>query len=190
MRSLLLPLLIAALPAAAAEWTQLPLPSSSLATVYQEPATERSRHGRFVGSFVRNPRQSWFLVDYAVPHRWQVHTVRSVKQWLEFDCREASMRALSRLYYDGPMAQGRLVASETAARDFSPVVPGEPEEAMLRAACAYLRKEDQVAAAPPAAPAPLPAPAPAATVPSAVPMPADPAAQPLPPYPPLEPVRP
>ncbi len=190
MRYLLPSLLLACLPATAAEWTQLPLPASSLAAVYQEPATERSRHNRFVGTFVRNPRQSWFLVDYAVPHRWQLYEVRSVKHWLEFDCKDASVRAMSRLYYDGPMAQGRLVASETAARDFSPVVPGEPEEAMLRAACAYLHKEDRLAAAPPTAPVPLPAPAPMAPVPSAVPTPAEPAVQPLPPYPPLEPVRP
>lgn len=174
MRYLLPSLLLACVPATAAEWTQLPLPTSSLAAVYQEPGTERSRHNRFVGTFVRNPRQSWFLVDYAVPHRWQLYEVRSVKQWLEFDCKDASVRAMSRLYYDGPMAQGRLVASETAAREFSPVVPGEPEEAMLHAACAHLVKKDTAAAAPmpvalPAEPAPL---------------------QPQPPYPPLEPARP
>lgn len=176
-RSPLMILLLAALPALAAEWTQLPLPASSLATVYQEPGTERPRHNKFIGSFVRNPRQSWFLVDYMVPHRWQIYEIRSVKQWLEFDCQDARVRALARLYYDGPMAQGRLVASESEARNFSPVVPGDPEEAMLQAACAALRKDEQMAAAPtPAVRAPAPAKLPA------------PVAEPLPAAdPPLEP---
>lgn len=160
MRRLLLPasLLLSAAPAAAAEWTELPLPASSGMAVYQEPATERSRHNAFVGLFAPNPRQSWFLVDYAVPHRWTIHEVRSVKQWLEFDCARTSVRTLARLYYAGPMAQGRLVASEPEGRGFVPIAPGDPEEVMHRAACAYLNKEQNaqdMAVAPPAmAPAP------------------------------------
>ncbi|WP_326539386.1 surface-adhesin E family protein [Pseudorhodoferax sp.] len=133
----MLPLLLAQLPALAAEWTELPQPASAGVAVYQEPATEQFRHNPLVGLFVRNPRQSWFLTDYAVPHRWMLYEVRSVKQWLEFDCKRAGVRMLARLYYDGPMAQGRLVAAETEAPGFSPVVPGHPEEAMYHAACAY-----------------------------------------------------
>lgn len=141
--------LLVGLPAGAAEWTELPRPSSSGAVVYQEPATEAYRHNAFVGLFVANPRQSWFLTDYAVPHRWMLYEVRSVKQWLAFDCRRASMRMLARRYYDGAMAQGRLVASETEAPGFSPVVPGEPEEAMYHAACAYERVQPSTGAEPP-----------------------------------------
>lgn len=138
-------LIASGVPAAAAEWTELQLPASSGMTVYQEAATERSRHHPFVGLFVANPRQSWFLVDYAVPHRWNIHEVRSVQQWLEFDCTNARVRALARRYYTGPMAQGRLVASEPEARGFAPIAPGEPEEAMHRAACAYLNKPQDMA---------------------------------------------
>lgn len=173
MRFLPIPLLLACACATAAEWTELPLPASSGMTVYQEPGTERSRHNSFVGSFLPNPRQSWFLVDYAVPHRWGLYTVRSFKQWLELDCKNFSMRVLARLYHEDPMGQGRVLASERESRNFVAIVPGEPEEAMHRAACAYLRKDEQMAAAPAAAPPP-----------------AEPAAQPLPVYTPLEPAAP
>lgn len=180
MRFLPIPLLLACACATAAEWTELPLPASAGMAVYQEPGTERSRHNKFVGSFLANPRQSWFLVDYAVPHRWGLYEVRSFKQWLEFDCKDASMRVLARLYHEGPMGQGRVVASEREARHFVPIVPGEPEEAMQRAACAYLKKEEQVAAVPVAAPPPAEPAAPAPV----------PAAQPQPVYTPLEPAAP
>lgn len=146
MRSLLLSLLLVGPAVLAAEWTELPLPASSGAVVYQEPATERYSHNAFVGLFVANPRQAWFLTDYTVPHRWMLYEVRSVKQWLAFDCKHASMRVLARRYYDGAMAQGRLVASETQAPGFSPVVPGEPEEAMYHAACAYEQPQQAGAA--------------------------------------------
>lgn len=154
MRLVLAPLLLAAASATAAEWTEVPLPASSGMALYQEPATERSRHNAFVGFFLPNPRQSWFLVDYAVPHRWMLYEVRSFKQWLEFDCKDFSVRTLARLYYAGPMAQGRLVASEREARTFTPIVPGDPEEAMHRTACAYLKKEEDMAAARVAPPEP------------------------------------
>lgn len=164
MRFLPIPLLLACACATAAEWTELPLPASSGMTVYQEPGTERSRHNPFVGTFLPNPRQSWFLVDYAVPHRWGLYEVRSFKQRLEFDCKDFSMRLLARLYYEGPMGQGRVLVSERESRHFTAIVPGEPEEAMHRAACAYLCRDEQLAAAPVAAPpaepvAPPPAPA-------------------------------
>jgi hypothetical protein len=184
MRFLPIPLLLACAcacaPVAAAEWTELPLPANAGMVVYQEPGTERSRHGKFVGSLLGNPRQSWFLVDYAVPHRWGLYEVRSFKQWLEFDCKDSSMRVLARLYYEGPMGQGRVLVSEREARHFVAIVPGEPEEAMQRAACAYLRKEEQLAAAPAAVPAPAPPAEPTVTAPA-------PQAQPQPVYTPLEP---
>ncbi|MGC3984860.1 MAG: hypothetical protein QM777_09085 [Pseudorhodoferax sp.] len=182
MRFLPIPLLLACACATAAEWTELPLPASSGMAVYQEPGTERSRHNKFVGFFLPNPRQSWFLVDYAVPHRWGLYAVRSFKQRLELDCKDFSMRVLARLYYEGPMGQGRLLISERESPNFVPIVPGEPEEAMHRAACAHPEQPEQVAAVPAAVPAPAPAePAP--------PMPA-PAAQPQPVYTPLEPAAP
>jgi hypothetical protein len=137
MRVLPISLLLASGCALAAEWTELPLPASSGVAIYQEPASERFRHHPFIGVFVRNPRQSWFLTDYAQPQRWMVYEVRSVKQRLEFDCQRSSARLLGRLYYDGTMGQGRLVASEPEAREFYPVVPGSPEEAMAQAACTY-----------------------------------------------------
>lgn len=122
--------------AAAAEWTQLPTAASSGVAVYTDPATEHTRHNQLVGLFVRNPVRAWFVTDYASPHRWMVHDVLSAKHLVEFDCRRASMRMLARLYYDGPMTQGRLVASETESPGFTPVVPGHAEEAMYQSACA------------------------------------------------------
>lgn len=166
-----IPLLLACSCAAAAEWTELPLPASSGMSVYQEPGTERSRHNQFVGSFLANPRQSWFLVDYAVPHRWGLYAVRSFKQWLEFDCHDFRVRVMARLYYEGPMGQGRVLVSERASPNFVSIVPGDPEEAMHHAACAYLKKDQQVAAVP-AEPAVTPPPA-----------------QPQPVHTPLEPAR-
>nr|WP_145544804.1 surface-adhesin E family protein [Variovorax boronicumulans] len=180
MRFLPIPLLLACACATAAEWTELPLPASSGMTVYQEPGTERSRHNAFVGTFLPNPRQSWFLVDYAVPHRWGLYEVRSFKQWLEFDCKDFSMRVIARRYYEGPMGQGRVLVSERESPNFVAIVPGDPEEAMHRAACAYLKQEEQVATAPAAAASPAePVTAPATAVP-------EPAAQTQPVTTPLE----
>ena len=139
--------LVLALPAHAAEWTLLPYPATSGVAVYADPATERPRHGPFVGLFAHNPVQTWYLADYAVPHRWLMYDILSAKQWVEFDCKRASMRVLLRWYYREPMAQGRVVATEGEARSFSPVVPGEPEEAVYQAACARRQAEEQQAQA-------------------------------------------
>lgn len=148
-----LALALTAMAATAAEWTQLPYPASSGMAVYAEPSTAQPRHGAFVGFFVRNPMQAWFVTDYAIPHRWRVHQMSSTKQWLEFDCKNTAMRVLARLYYDGPMAQGRVVASEPEASGFTRVVPGDPEEAMYHAACARPKESAEAqASAPPAAP--------------------------------------
>lgn len=146
-----LAVLALALPAGAAEWTLLPHPATSGVAVYADPATERLRHTPLVGLFVRNPVQAWFLTDYAVPHRWMVHDVRSAKHWVEFDCKRAQMRVLARLYYAEPMAQGRAVAGETEARAFMPVVPGEPEETAYQSACGRQQAQEQQARAAPAA---------------------------------------
>ncbi|KQP39696.1 surface-adhesin E family protein [Pseudorhodoferax sp. Leaf274] len=188
MRLLLLPLLLAAASAGAAEWTELPLPASSGVTVYQEPGTERSRHHKVIGYILPNPRQSWFLVDYAVPHRWRLYEVRSFKQWLEFDCKNFSMRVMARLYYEGQMGQGRLLVSERESPSFVSIVPGDPEEAMHQAACAYLKKEEEAAAA--VAAAPMAAPAPAPIAPAAPAAATEPAAQAQPIYTPLDPMQP
>jgi hypothetical protein len=142
MRITLIPCLAGLMLAAAgprvhaAEWTQLHYPASSGAALYADPATERLKHGAVLGLLLGNPVQAWFVTDFATPHRWTVHQVLSSKQWLEMDCQNTSLRVLTRLYYDGPMAQGRVVATEPEARQFTRVVPGEPEEAMLRSACA------------------------------------------------------
>ncbi len=136
-----------ALPAHAAEWTLLPHPATSGVAVYADPATERPRHGPIVGLFAHNPVQAWYLTDYAVPHRWMVHDVLSAKQWVEFDCKRASMRVLRRLYYREPMAQGRVVAGEPEMRAFIPVIPGDPEETVYQAACARQQAQEQQAQA-------------------------------------------
>jgi hypothetical protein len=125
----------ASMPGHAAEWTQLPGPASTGATVYTDVESERSRHGKVVGYLLPNPRQAWFLTDYATPHRWKLFEISSSKQLIEFDCKRGSMRLLARLFYDGAMAQGRLLASETPAADFTLVVPGDIEEAMQQSAC-------------------------------------------------------
>jgi hypothetical protein len=139
-------LALACLPGHAAEWTQLPGAASSGATVYTDVASERSRHGKLVGYLLPNPRQAWFLTDYATPHRWKLFEIRSSKQLIEFDCKRSSMRLLARLYYEGTMAQGRLLASETPAADFTLVVPGDVEEAMQQSACRPpARSENQAA---------------------------------------------
>ncbi len=119
----------------AAEWTQLPGPASSVVAVYTDVASERSRHGRVLGYLLPNPRQAWFITDYATPHRWKLYQIASSKQLIEFDCKRSTMRVLNRLYYDGAMAQGRLLASETPAAEFTQVVPGDIEEAMQQSAC-------------------------------------------------------
>lgn len=138
--------LLAASSVQAAEWIELPQPASSLVAIYHEPAMDRQRHGAFVGLFVRNPRQGWFLLDYAVPHRWQLHELRSARQWLEFDCGASSVRLLARQYYAGPMGQGRLLASEGEQPRFVPVAPGDPEQAMLQAVCTPARGAQSAAA--------------------------------------------
>ena len=150
-----IPLCLAALalaaPVQAAEWTMLPHPATSGLAVYADPATERPRHGPFVGLFAHNPVQVWYLTDYAVPHRWMVHDVLSAKQWVEFDCKRASLRVLRRLYYREPMAQGRVVASEPESRAFTTIIPGDPEETVYQAACARQQAQEQQAQAAPAA---------------------------------------
>lgn len=149
--------------ATAAEWTQLPHPASSGLALYADPATEQLKHSALVGFFLGNPVQAWFVTDYASAHRLGVQQVLSSKQLLELDCKNAGTRLLTRLYYDGPMAQGRIVASEPEARSSTRVVPGDPEESMLHSACARAKAQAQAptgatAAAPsnavPAPPAP------------------------------------
>ena len=140
-----LTLATAALHLEAAEWTQLPGPAASSVVVYTDVASERSRHGRLLGYVLPNPRQAWFITDYGTPHRWKLYQIASSKQLIEFDCKRNTMRVLNRLYYDGAMAQGRLLASETPAADFTQVIPGDMEEAMQQSACRPPPQERQAA---------------------------------------------
>lgn len=174
-----LALALTTMAATAAEWTQLPYPASSGFTLYTDPATEQPKHNKFVGFFLGNTMQAWFVTDYATPHRWMVHPLLSSKQLLEFDCQRGSVRVLARHYYEGPMAQGRIVANEPESRAFARVVPGDPEEAMYHSACARTREPaeapagqrpeppmTQAAVAPPVVAPPMDA-APAMPAPSA-----------------------
>ena len=139
----------------AAEWTLLSSPGSSRVAVYADTATVQSKHGAIVGFFAGNPVRAWFITDYESPHRWLVHDALSAKHFVEFDCKRARMRMLSRLYYQGRMGQGRILATETEAPAFSPVVPGHAEEAMYAVVCP---KAEEATAAAPAASAPAAAP--------------------------------
>ena len=162
-----LALALTAMAATAAEWTQLPHPASSGFALYTDPATEQPQHNKFVGFFLGNTMQAWFVTDYATPHRWALYEIQSSKQLLAFDCERGSVRMLMRRYYDGPMAQGRLVASEPEASGFTRVVPGDPEETMFQSACARMRArenppDDKPVAAVARTPAMAPVDAPAA----------------------------
>ena len=132
----------------AAEWTLLSSPGSSKVAVYTDTATVQSKHGAIVGFFAGNPVRAWFITDYESPHRWLVHDVLSAKHFVEFDCKRARMRMLSRLYYQGRMGQGRILASETEAPAFSPVVPGQAEEAMYAAVCPHTPEATTATATP------------------------------------------
>ncbi len=138
--------------AQAAEWTLLPGPASSGVAVYTDAATQKPKHNPVVGFFAGNPVRAWFITDYAVSHRWLVHDILSAKHFVEFDCKRATMRMLSRLYFQGHMGQGRIVATETEAPAFTPVVPGEPEEAMYTANCPPAPETTTATAAPAADP--------------------------------------
>jgi len=134
------------LAAHAAEWTVLPSPASSGVAVYTDAATEQYRHNGFVGAFVLNPRRAWFVTDYETSHRWLVHDILSAKHYVEFDCKRARMRVLTRVYFAGHMGQGRILATETPGYGFEPVVPGEPEEVMYLSACPGRRDPGEASA--------------------------------------------
>ena len=152
----------------AAEWIQLAHPASSGFAVYTDPAAGEPKHNKYVGYVLGNAMQAWFVTDYAVPHRWSIHQILSSKELLEFDCKRGSVRVVLRRYYDSPMAQGRLVASEPEANAFTRVVPGDAEETMLQSACSRMNSlhnppADKPAATPVAqAPVMAPVAAPAA----------------------------
>ena len=135
-------LALTTMAATAAEWTQLPHPASSGFALYTDPAAGQLQHNKFVGFFLGNTMQAWFVTDYATPHRWTLYEIQSSKQLLAFDCERGSVRMLMRRYYDGPLAQGRLVASEPEASGFTRVVPGDPEETMFQSACARMRERE------------------------------------------------
>ncbi|KQP20540.1 surface-adhesin E family protein [Pseudorhodoferax sp. Leaf267] len=161
MRTLLIPCLAglslaaACQGAAAAEWTLLPHPASSGYTLYTDPAAGQPRHNKYVGYVLGNAMQAWFVTDYATPHRWTIFQVLSSKELLEFDCKRGSVRMLVRRYYDSPMAQGRIVASEPEATGFTRVVPGDPEETMFQSACARMQALHHPPTAPPPAATPV-----------------------------------
>lgn len=156
--------------ASAAEWTQLPHPASSGFAIYTDPAAGQPKHNKYVGYVLGNAMQAWFVTDYATPHRWTIYQIQSSKQLLEFDCARGSVRVLMRRYYDSPMAQGRIVASEAEAPGFTRVVPGDPEDTMSQSACARMQALENPPSdkpvATPVAQAPVMAPADAAAAPT------------------------
>lgn len=139
----------------AAEWNLLPGPATSGVAVYADTATMQPKHNKFVGFFAGNTVRAWFITDYETSHRWLVHDILSAKHYVEFDCKRATMHMLARLYYRDHMGQGRVLATETEAPAFTPVVPGHAEEAMYAAACP---KAEEATAAARTASEPAPAP--------------------------------
>lgn len=77
------------------------------------------------------PLRAWFMFDLANP----VKGVRSLSQFLEFDCKAETMRQLASSAFADPMAKGKVLETAGERPVALHVRPGTPAVAMLKFIC-------------------------------------------------------
>lgn len=121
-RRLLPALLLCPLAPASAAW-QLQL-ATPAAEFFVDDASLQALSGS---------RRVWVLQELRVP---DARGVRSLRSFVEFDCRGARQRVIEQTAFAGPRAGGAVVGIGAAAPDWADVAPGSPAAALLRWACA------------------------------------------------------
>lgn len=77
-------------------------------------------------------RRVWELQELRAP---DARGVRSLRSFVEYDCRGARQRVLERTAFTGPKAGGAVVVIDAVAGGWAAVAPGSPADAVLRWAC-------------------------------------------------------
>ena len=126
MKQLLMGLmLLVTAGAASAEWTYGV--RSEISIQYVDRATIR-RNGNFV--------KMWDLMDYKTVQKGPAGvSFLSAKQQTEYDCKEEKERMLAFLWFDGQMANGKVVYSNSDTDKWSPISPGSVAETLWKIAC-------------------------------------------------------
>ncbi len=127
MRMLVLATLLAGLSApATAEW--IAIGEDAEAVYYADLSTKRKN-----GDFVK----MWIITDFKMPMKAKTSKpTRSVRAQEEYDCKEEQSRTLYVSLHTLNRAQGDMVGSSSATREWSPIPPRTPAANHLRVACA------------------------------------------------------
>lgn len=128
MKQLLLGLmLLVTATAASAEWTRTVSGGNDELIEYVDRATIR-RNGNLV--------KMWDLMDYKTVQKGPAGvSFLSAKQQTEYDCKEEKERMLAFLWFDGQMANGKVVYSNSDTDKWSPISPGSVAETLWKIAC-------------------------------------------------------
>ena len=127
MKKLLLTLVLAVVSSGAmAEWVKVSSSEDLGITVYADPSSIRKAD---------NKLEMWFLSDYKKVRGLRSARYMSVVSQIECDCMEEQVRPGHGTFYEGNMAQGRLVSTGLSSLNWMPVSPGSIHEHLLIFAC-------------------------------------------------------
>ena len=126
---LVLLILFCSVGLAQAEWKEVSSPNSDNgATMYLDPTTYRVDK---TSGLVK----IWFLFDLKTVQKIFGRGFLSMRSQQQFDCKEKLMRVLAQTYFDGNMANGKLVYSSSTEGSWEPVVPDTNGEFLWKTAC-------------------------------------------------------
>jgi hypothetical protein len=81
----------------------------------------------------------WFLFDLKTVQKVFGLGFLSMRSQQQFDCKEERMRLLAEAYFDGNMADGKLVYSSSTEGSWEPVAPDTNGKFLWKTACGYRR---------------------------------------------------
>lgn len=116
-----------------AEWVEISSPTSDNgATMYLDPTTYRvDKKSGLV--------KIWFLFDLKTVQKIFGRGFLSARSQQQFDCKAERMRILAQAFFDGNMANGNLVYSDSTEQSWEPVAPDTNGKFLWKTACDHPR---------------------------------------------------
>jgi len=116
---------------AQAEWEEIT--GSDKVTVYIDPTTHRiDKKSGLV--------KMWILYDsFTVTKLSERSSFLSFRSHVQYDCNEERVRSLEASYFEGHMADGKVVFSSSTEGQWYPVAPGSIGETLWELACSIAK---------------------------------------------------
>jgi len=115
---------------AQAEWEEIT--GSDKVTVYIDPTTHRiDKQSGLV--------EMWILYDSSTVTLSEQSSFLSFRSYIQYDCNEERVRSLRSSYFEGHMADGKVVFSSSSEGQWYPVAPGSIGETLWELACSIAK---------------------------------------------------